>query len=327
MPWWQIIVAMFIPFVNFIVIFVVLYKFSIYAKGGTTMTNKELEIIYEKENPMATDNFTFEEAAGGCCYAAQQICELDKEYLPLADLNEKKTKQAKYFLGGSNAFVPDESYKCNETEDNKKFRTYMKKRPMVYLVPIVLLLIPFALIKFFPSYKEEITVISIIVFFGVMFVIVNAPVAFYKAILPKDIRKKYTIFPWRFNNQPYGSEMYKIQERLSENQEKTHHLYYSVFLPCKRRAEQLISGADFMSDIYQAYEQLVKNENLELLKQCTPHERVVQKVREKEIRLYKTAGIVTVVTSVVVVAAISHFMKVGTDGTGSIFDNKPRYYR
>jgi len=54
-----------------IVIIVIVYRHH---------SRKRLKNIYETENPINTQDFTFEKAVDGCCVAIMQISELDTKF-------------------------------------------------------------------------------------------------------------------------------------------------------------------------------------------------------------------------------------------------------
>lgn len=150
------------------------------------------------------------------------------------------------------AFKPDESYQNNETEDAGIMRMYSckanrKSRPyMLFMLFSILIFGIGGMLSVFSRFSQFSPSLFIWIasglFISYLWIMIDVSIYAFKNRPSKQIRKKYRTFPWRFNNRPFGSEIYKIQERLNYNQEKTHYMYYSIFLPCKHKTYANVSA-------------------------------------------------------------------------------------
>jgi hypothetical protein len=265
-----------------------------------------LEDIYETEaKPIDTTDFTFEQAVGGCGYAAAKIIELDKDFHygenEIKAMYERNMGQLGELFG---TLFSIGAYKANknypEPPKNKSYRIFHQR-----CIQII-------------SFSSIIVLLSVITPIAHTVVpAVNLPLGFILPMLtccltllwilrlymalPADIRREQRLYPWRFNIRPIGSALYLAQETFNNCQEHTHDLYYRVYLPCKRKADTLIHSADRNSELYISYREIA-NAN-DYLQSCTPRERIKKNKRDIRNNQFKMVGkIVGIGTGVMLVA-------------------------
>jgi hypothetical protein len=143
----------------------------------------------------------------------------------------------------------------------------------------------------------------------------------FSVLPPKVIRKERKTHPWHFNVQPLGSPMYILQEDFNNALEETHRLYYDVYLPCKRKADELIIDKNNREgELYKGYQDIVKLDAC--MRKCTPNQRIEalkKQIQKKDMQFaLKVAGITTVVMVGAVAAFSGMVNNAGKDiGSGS----------
>jgi len=142
-----------------------------------------------------------------------------------------------------------------------------------------------------------------------------------KVIPPKAIRKEQKMYPWRFNPQPLGSQMYILQQEGNDVYEKTHRIYYDLYLPCKRKADELIvDSKNRESEYYKVYLEVSKYETY--MYNCTPKQRIKKAQKESWMRDVKIAATIATVATVAVTAG---FMSMLNNAGKDMFTGGPKY--
>jgi len=189
---------------------------------------------YKKKPDDTTRNLTFEEAVGGCYFAAQEISKLNEQ---INDIDEIMSKQMK-----TNGIQNIVKYTTGDSLD-LLFGTIPKEYRMLgeHYKPN----------KSYPESKK-----------------MQQLRAF-----PKETKTEFKNYPWRFNLLPRGSRVYILQENYNERLEKVHRFYFETFLPCKDRADELILDKNNREgELYKDYCNIIALQE-ELLK-CTPSQRI-----------------------------------------------------
>jgi len=195
---------------------------------------EKLEAAYESEKPIDVNNFSFEKAVEECRKIAKVISILDGEIAR----KDEEIKERQNINGGWMNILnilfkmgPYKEEKYNSEPEEEKHRMYRIwwRRGLICLIfsPF------FALIASFAS--------------GWFILLLSGLMISYLFIvpfkMPSDVRKwminTMMKYPWRSNTQPYGSEMYELQQVFNDLLEETHHLYYDCYLPCLRKAKEL----------------------------------------------------------------------------------------
>ena len=100
--------------------------------------------------------------------------------------------------------------------------------------------------------------------------------------------------------------MYILQEGFNNALEKTHRLYYDVYLPCKRKADELIIDKNNReSELYKGYQDVAKLDSY--MRKCTPNQRIEALKKQKQKKDMQFALKIAAVTTVVMVGAVAAF--------------------
>jgi len=259
------------------------------------------ENIYESENPVDTRNFTFEKAVEGCCVSVTQIKELDNEWDRVDDAMRQKQNAPGRWTNMLNFFFKKGAYKENlnftESEKQTKARSYYRNM-MIFNVAAPIIVTPIALILSALIIVLPLWLALIVGIGAIVFVIV-------KVFIPdKEIKKERKHYPWRFNVQPLGSQMYILQQDANDNLEKTHRFYYDLYLPCKRKADELMADTrNRDGEYYKLYQEVARCETE--MYNCTPMQRIKKFQRKL---LMKNVKIVAAVATIATVAVTAGFV-------------------
>ena len=274
------------------------------------------EIAYESENYVDTQSFTFKQAIEGCCVAVTQIRELDEEYKSIDEIMRKKQKANGSWNNLLNLLLKKDVYKENinypESEKNRKYRIYFR---YLLLLDVLVSLSPLILMIIISLFPWQLSLILVLISIGLL--IIKA----IKVIPPKAIRKEQKMYPWRFNPQPLGSQMYILQQEGNDVYEKTHRIYYDLYLPCKRKADELIvDSKNRESEYYKVYLEVSKYETY--MYNCTPKQRIKKAQKESWMRDVKIAATIATVATVAVTAG---FMSMLNNAGKDMFTGGPKY--
>jgi hypothetical protein len=303
--------------------------------------HNQITKVYESENPIDTRGFSFDKAVEGCCVAIDQILQLDKEIETIFTKIETKKKNASGKFGDMlNRFLKSDVYKENnnypESEKNRKYRIYHRKilvgATLIAFIPMILMILSMILSSMGGRNSQF---MNIFAFWIILIVVGYMVYAVYLTVtLPREIKREFKLFPWRFNVLPLGSQMYILREQWFGAFEKTHRLYYDLYLPCKRKADELIvDNKNRTSEHYKAYQELSLYESD--IYNCTPIIRIRKhdkEIRRKQAQVYGAVlGIVAITGAAVFLSALSNagkdlgkYSKSGTrylnSDTGNLYD-------
>ena len=225
---------------------------------GIDLFNKYGAIYEADAQPIDTRNFTFEQAVERCYYAASQIDELNDRINKIEGIMQSKKTSA--IVNVNQAAMPSIAFNQKNNIVNRKFENFRR-----------------SLLGINDDYKENRNYI----------VSEND-----KMITKSDMTsKERETYPWRLNTLPFGSTMYILHNNFNDALEKTHHLYYEVFLPCKKRADKLaIDNENNQSEVYADYIEIVHLDTI--LKDYTPRQRITN-LRKAGIKVLKTIVLAT----------------------------------
>ena len=289
------------------------------------------ENTYESENPVDTRDFTFEKAVEGCCVAVTQISELDKEWYRLDEAMKQKQNTPGSWVNLLNFFLKQGAYKENlsftESAKQAKARSYYRNMMIFNVAAPIGALILSALTGVLPWW------LALIVGIGAIVLVI------VKVFIPdKEIKEERKHYPWRFNVQPLGSQMYILQQDCNDNLEKTHRLYYDLYLPCKRKADELmVDSRNRVGEYYKLYQEASRCETE--MYNCTPMQRIKKFQNQRLMKDVKIATTIAAVTTIAVTAGfVSMLNNAGKDmftgglkysgrwkdlETGKIYDHNP----
>ena len=265
--------------------------------------SKKLETSYETENPINTQNMTFKKAVEGCCVALIQISELDEKIASIDEIMRKNQNingswgNLLSIIFASGVYKKNKKY--TDSEKNKKYRIYYRR----LLISMIFSPIIFLFASFTPLWLS-------LVLIGIVLV-------YLLSALPSSIiRKERKMFPWRYNVQPIGSQMYILQQDFNDALEKTHRLYYDLYLPCKHKADELkVDSMNRESEHYSTYQEVLKYESY--MQNCTPMQRIRKletELKRKEMRrVIKITTVFAVATVAVTAGFISMLNSAGTN--------------
>lgn len=292
-----------------LIAFIVVCLFLIYRNNK----RKRLETDYETENPINTSNFTFEKAIEGCCVAVTKISELDQKIEDIDNIMRTNQNANGGWVNVLNILLKSGVYKENEnypeSEKNKKYRIYYH-RLLVFrtLAPLFGLSGLIAII----AWWLPIILISLAVIYLLM------------ALPSRAMRKERKKYPWRFNVQPLGSQMYILQQDFNDSLEETHRLYYDLYLPCKRKTNELIiDKKNRENDSYKVYKEVAKYESY--MQNCTPMQRIRNLQTELQKKEIQRAIKVTAIFTVATVAVTAGFMSMLNNAGKDMFTGGPKY--
>lgn len=280
---------------------------------------------YENENPINTKNFTFEQAVGGCYSAAEQILKLNEKIDVIDDIIKAKkinmkangTNGIKNIALGSAAneesILKGEGVNPNDCKANKNYpenevetiiRKTNKRRLKIFIwscvIAITLILLNLHFFIELLQTKKEGYMVGFVFLGVVSILIISGIIAFSLSKLPKKISKELKTHPWRFNFLPLGSPMYLLQKDFNNILEEIHRAYYNTYLPCKRKAEELIY-LNRDNELYKCYHEIIMLDSH--LLNCTPHERLVNHGK----KIWKEIGRNTLIIGGVALAATAAF--------------------
>ena len=293
---------------TFIIILIGVGVFFIYRY----FSRKRLGNIYETESPIDTQDFTFEKAVEGCCVAVAQISELDTKLKEVDEIilrvQNPNEHPWSYMLKkhlGIGIYKKNENYP--ESEKNREYRLYNQKIEFYY--PLGVFIVPSIIALPGLLFPIMFTLASIVFALGMSAYLIIIFFPFNE--IGKDRKRR----PWLFNTQPIGSQRYILQQEFNDALEETHRIYYDLYLPCKRKADELIiyNSNNRDSEYYNAYREVVKYEAD--IYNCTPKQRI-RKFQEK--RMNNNIKIATILT-VATVAATGIFMGMINRGGKDMF--------
>ena len=325
-----------------IIIIIGYFAFRYYKKTK----EKRVDHIYEKENPIDTRDFTFEQSVEGCCATVKRICELDEKM----DKIDKTMREMQNSMGQWERLRDFRSergyYKKNdnypESEKNKQYRAYFRKANFLPWWFIPLFVMPPILTPIILSTTSNKWLMFILV--GILVLVIVLVIVFFLIDLFKSyqvIKEERKIYPWHFNLYHPGSPMGVFQQDFCDALEETHRLYYDLYLPCKRRADNLIAD-NLIADsknregkYYNVYKDICKYDNY--IQGCTPMQRLRKLKAENQRKEIRKALIITtgaVVITAVVIGLVNNAGKnlfpkyKSTDkwidmNTGKVFDHNP----
>ena len=275
------------------------------------------EKVYESENPIDTKNFTFEKAVESCCAAIEQILQLDKEMGSVFTKIENKKKSSNML----NLFLNSGVYKKNknypESKKNRKYRiSYQRILNIGAIMIIACMLLPMTL-PFIELKNSGILPVFIIL---AALVGVFAYVIYLIVMVPREIRKEFSLYPWHFNLLPLGSQMYILREQWFNACEKTQRLYYDIYLPCKRKADELVDSKNITSNHYEAYQEILLFESD--IYNCTPIIRIRKHNKEIGRKQTKVFGAIMAVAAIAGVAVLGSALSNAGKDLGSRFVDK-----
>ena len=272
-----------------------------------------MEKFYQSENPIDTRNFTFKEAVEGSCGAALQIQKLDEKFEIISDEMKERGKSNGVF----NFIFKRRDYKENKNyPDNENDRKVRKQFRRNAIMPLFAIPIMFIGPLYGVAFALGVSVSSIYLICLFIFL--------FSTTLPSRIRKERKKYPWRFNTQPLGSTMYLLQQDALDILEKTHRLYYDIYLPCKSKADTLISSSENRGgEYYDAYKDVSRYGTY--LYKCTPKQRIKDFQKKYLLKNVKfAASVATIATVAFTGAAFAAFNKAGKD-IGNYPKSKDRY--
>jgi len=290
--------------------------------------------IYETEgNPVDTSNFTFEQAVGGCYYAAEQVAKLNEKLDNIDEIMKMKKvdcisnvisqKKEKYDVSTILIFdkILDKDKKENKnfpiSEKEKKIQ--LAKKRMTILVMLFFLIIALYCVSDEFIKDKNITSLTFPFF---IFVIIGMFFVMLFIREPKEIRKERKTHPWHFNGFPIGSNLYLLQKDFNNTLEDIHRIYYDTYLPCKRKADELFYRQENRDGkLYEVYKEIVSIDQSML--NSTP----VQRIYDYQMKQFKKNMKIVLAMGGVAVAATGAFIgmanKAGKDigrGGGHIYD-------
>jgi len=261
-------------------------------------TREEKEERYKLENFVKSEdsvndtrNFSFEEAVGGCYFAAEKISKLNEQ---INDIDEIMSKQMK--TNGIKNIV-----KLNHNPEKLGERTISPFEGNGLISKLTNELSGGIGEHFQPNenYPESEKTKQLRAF-------------------PKETKEEFRNYPWRFNLLPRGSRAYILQEKYNEKLEEIHRFYYDTFLPCKSRADILIlEKSNENGDLVKDYCNIITLDKE--LKKCTPRERI----NDYRINQFRKIGKITLTITGATVLATTFFLNNGGKGmfTSSSKDN------
>ena len=271
---------------------------------------KRLETVYETENHINTMNFTFEKAVEGCVVAVTKISELDEKIGSIDEVMRNNQNVNGSWSNLLNRLLKSGFYKENnnypESEENRKYRIFYDR----FLFFIIL--IPLA------------PLVGLFIWWLSLILCVLVSIYIFMAFPPRAIRKERKIYPWHFNVQPLGSQMYILQQDFNDALEETHRLFYDLYLPCKRKADELIvDSKNRERDSYKAYQEIVKYESY--MQNCTPMQRIRNLQTELQKRDIRRAIKITTVFTIATVAVTAGFVSMLNNAGKEMFTGGPQY--
>jgi len=276
--------------------------------------SQRLEIAFETENPINTQDFTFEKAVEECHAAISQISELNEKFEEIDKIVRAKQNVNGGWINMLNYFFKKGAYKENknypESEKNKEFRVFYKKSNRFTRLLLLLLLSSMPLCS---GVTFEIFLAWIVIpWFILLGLIVYKNYMTFKTF--KAVRKECKMYPWRFIVLPLGSQMYIFQEEGNDIFEKIHRAYYDVYLPCKRKADELVRNYRSREDeYYKAYMEFSKCD-IDIYA-CTPWQRIKKLQKELHMKNIKRA---VAITSVVTVAVTAGFTSMASNAAKDV---------
>ena len=205
---------------------------------------RKLEIAYESERledqdlvPIYEPVYSFDEAVIECFKAIYNIYKFDEEFAKIdKEIKEKQNVNGRG-MNLLNILFKSGYYKEGTGSGTERyvFRKYRIwwRRGLVSL--ILLILSPFlGLLLNFMSFGSSLILMALLLVY-LLYIPMKAPQKERKQMTDGMIK-----YPWRFNTQPFGSEMYNLWQNGLILLERTHQQYYHYYIRYFREAEDYL---------------------------------------------------------------------------------------